>query len=141
MDEVTLLRIPLLIAVGLLLFLGTAACSSDDDTSDTGDESTALPACARDAGAAGECDSARVLLECRGTDGVTQTCLSNDPSGCPAPSPSDPSSSCENRCVPGEYAVWCGGVGPGNAGPLPAGCRSLGALPSGSILGCCPCGA
>ena len=127
-----------LLVTAITLLHGAVACESDDASSDTGDGSTALPACYWDA-SWGECNSARLLLSCRGPDDVVTTCLSDDPSGCPAPTPTDPSAVCENQCEPREYAVWCGGVGPGSGVPLPSDCRSLGALPSGSTLGCCPC--
>jgi hypothetical protein len=52
-------------------------------------------------------------------------------------SPFDP---CEDECHADEYAVACGGVGPGPIPDPPGGCRTVAANPAGYMFYCCPCG-
>jgi len=49
-------------------------------------------------------------------------------------------SQCENACTSQEYAVICGGPGPAQPPPLPAGCRAISSGPGGNNVGCCECG-
>lgn len=125
---------------------GGAASGEKASGSAAGD---AVPAqCGRASGLDGpgaprdSCTSKRASLTCALPGGVTELCLSDDLTKCPA----DPSGlgasavSCTNQCASNEYAVTCGGIGPniGNAAP-PENCKSLGPTPGGPQSFCCPC--
>jgi hypothetical protein len=105
---------------------------------------TGMPACPLAAtGAPGSrrCRSARTYLECKGSDGGAQLCLSDDPSQCPGPNPvvGVTYSDCMNQCRPDEYGAACG-PGPAAVPDPPAGCRLLPPNPGGGWTACCPCG-
>ena len=112
------------------------------------DGSAALTACAwpssfdRTDGAADQCVAARMYLACTAADGSGEACLSDDPTQCPGPERvvGTTFGNCRNLCLPNEYAVACGGVGPDRSVPLPAACRGLPPNPGGVAIGCCPCG-
>ncbi len=101
--------------------------------------SATLPACSwpasLDDAAPRQCSAARAYVACNLTSGVSEDCMSDDPTTCPDAS----AASCTDLCHADEYAVGCGGVGPEPSPPLPSGCRSLPAGPGGGVLGCCPC--
>jgi hypothetical protein len=129
---------------------GTVADSSkpaDSRTSET-TSSTSLPTCTWPAsldpvdGSSDACVAARTYLACQDSNGGGEDCLSNDPTQCPGPdlTAGVTYSACVDQCHANEYAVGCGGIGPGPSPSLPAGCRNLPAGPGGGSVGCCPCG-
>ncbi|MCL2448062.1 MAG: hypothetical protein FWD17_03850, partial [Polyangiaceae bacterium] len=87
------------------------------------------------------------------TTGLTQLCLSSDPTSCDGCTSISGTATCTDLCAPDEYAVSCGSVGPGPGGgvpvpgtqtqgtpTLPAGCHSAGPPTPGGVGGyCCPC--
>lgn len=88
----------------------------------------------------GACQAARTRLRCDLPGGVTASCSSDGVSGCHDLAGTDvDASKCTRECKESEYAVSCGAVGPSNIQEPPKGCRSLGALPAGIALYCCPC--
>jgi len=133
--------------IGLVVLLAASGCQSSTNTlGDSG--ATAIPGCVWSASfdsadaALGQCVAARVYLSCKGSNGDGMTCMSNDPAGCPEPNPIQgvTFSDCENQCSPDEYALGCGGVGPGPWPQPPSTCRMLPAGPGGGTVSCCPCG-
>jgi hypothetical protein len=113
------------------------------------DDGQALPACSWPSaldpvdGASTQCVAGRTYLSCKAPNGDSEGCLSDDPTQCPGPDPvvGQTFSACVDQCDAGEYAVVCGGVGPGPSTPLPDGCRMLPPNPGGAVMGCCPCNA
>jgi hypothetical protein len=136
--------IPRLFLFPLAGLAALAACSGSTVGSSSagagGVAACTWPASLDDADAApGACHARRAMVQCQLPDGVTEGCLSDDPTQCPgAP---DAGGTCTDQCAQDEYAVACGQVGPGPIGTPPAGCRSLGAIPAGIVYYCCPCGA
>jgi hypothetical protein len=110
-------------------------------------DSGLLPACtwpasldAPDAGGTGACHPARLFLSCDGSNGVSEGCLSDDPSHCPGDDATPGVTySCHDTCAPNEYAVSCGSIGGGSSVDPPAGCHSALATPAGIVFFCCPC--
>jgi hypothetical protein len=112
-------------------------------------DAPALPSCSWPAAfnpgpdaPAGTCRAARLYLQCRlGPDAFAE-CASNDPTTCPLPSPVPGAtySNCHDQCEPGEYALACGGIGPGPWPQPPPTCRMLPGNPGGGSIACCPCG-
>jgi hypothetical protein len=82
------------------------------------------------------CAPARAYVSCTLSGGVTEHCLSDHATSCPNVPSFDP---CKDQCRPEEYAVACGGVGPGPIPDPPAGCRAIPPNPAGYIFYCCPC--
>jgi hypothetical protein len=116
---------------------------------------SALPACRWPSSldsadsSTGACRAARALLSCPTSGGATAICASNQLSGCssaisstvPAPADGGAPGVCTNLCAPGEYAAFCGKVGPSPT-PTPApptGCKDARPTPGGIIFYCCPC--
>ena len=128
-------------------------CSTPPDAGvakDAGRADTPLPVCpmlanlnSTDA-AAVSWGSGRMLLECKFTGGTTESCLSNDVTGCPGPvMTSGDLVGCSDLCAADEYGLSYGGVGPLAAPPsiaLPTGCGSGRYTPAGVAFYCCPCG-
>ena len=95
------------------------------------------------------CHAARAWVSCQLPGGGSQGCLSNDPTRCPsvpglgAQPRSDGVSNdplaCRDQCATDQYAVACGGVGPGAVPEPPEGCTFAGAVPAGIAYYCCPC--
>jgi hypothetical protein len=128
---------------------GTSVAGSNAAGSGTEKGGSAAPAqCKRADGLDGpgaprdSCTSKRAYLKCDLPGGVTELCLSDDPTRCPDEGVSGGAAamSCSDQCAADEYAVACGRIGPnvGSAAP-PDGCRSLLAGPGGGISYCCPC--
>jgi hypothetical protein len=160
---------PGLIGLSALALIGMSACggksaqsdsaSGEDSQAQNGSDSSsdspsggdmaALPACGWPAtldpadGSTGQCVAARTYLECQGSKGGGEGCLSSDATQCPGPDPisGETFSACKDQCNADEYAVGCGGPGPGPWPAPPAGCRGLPSGPGGGSLSCCPCGA
>ncbi len=81
--------------------------------------------------------------------GLTQLCISSDPTSCSGCSSSTGTATCTNKCAPTQYAVSCGGP------PVPSlpdggqvtwtyqnppeGCVGVGGTPGGNGYYCCPC--
>jgi hypothetical protein len=114
-----------------------------------GDDAPALPRCSWPAAfnpgpdaPAGTCRAARFYLQCRIGPDAFAVCPSNDPTTCPNPSQVSGAtySQCHDQCELGEYALACGGVGPGPSLQPPPACRTLVANPGGGRIACCPCG-
>jgi hypothetical protein len=133
--------------LGTIATFAGAGCSST--RSETGDASRVLAACGWPAsldrgadGAIGQCVAARTYLACTASDGSGENCLSDDPTQCPGPNPviGVTFGSCRDLCKTNEYAVACGGVGPGPWPSPPAQCRTLPPGPGGGSVACCPCG-
>jgi len=132
--------------ISLLVIVCLAACGGDTVTKDAAvavDAASAVDAAGAcswpaqydpsDAGFTGACRAGRYFWDCE-FDGYGQLCVTSSASGC-----ADDVSSCEDQCAGDEYGIECGS-GPNVSSDLPAGCRSLGAVPSGAAFGCCPCG-
>ena len=102
------------------------------------------PASFADADASsGECRAASFYLACQGSNGGGMACLSESSTECPGPDDTVVGvtfSNCQNQCRAGEYALACGGPGPGPWPAAPAACRPLPAGPGGGTISCCPCG-
>lgn len=92
----------------------------------------------------------RYLLSCRVAPvdgGLATSCISNDPSTCPAPPIVDGYGAavmalvdCVDQCKPDEYALSVGGSRGAPPGPTaPPGCRGFGHAMYGSTFFCCPC--
>jgi hypothetical protein len=90
-----------------------------------------------DAGSTG-CHAAAAFVECKNAAGEGCACLSDNSltcDGCQAVG-----ATCRDVCAADQYAVACGGVGPGaGAFTPPAGCTSAGVTPGGVGYYCCPC--
>jgi hypothetical protein len=89
-------------------------------------------------GKPGACGVGRALLDCEFPNGAGCGCVTNNATcdGCAG-------STCTDTCDANEYAVSCGGIGPGDpsityADP-PAACRFASANPGGIAYYCCPC--
>ena len=136
--------------VGLLAFITLAlGCGGQLPTNTMGDGTvTTLPLCTWPASfdsadaTTGKCRAARVYLSCQGSNGGAMECLSDNPTECPGPNvtPEVSYSECEDQCNADEYAVACGGVGPGPWPRPPAACRTLPSNPGGGSVSCCTCG-
>jgi hypothetical protein len=96
----------------------------------------------------GACRAARALLSCPMPGGATTICASNQLSSCssatsgalPTPADGGAGGACTNLCAAGEYAAFCGKVGP-NTTPIPAppaGCKDPRPTPGGLVFYCCP---
>ena len=126
--------------------LAGSGCSSAR-SQNAADGSTVLAACGwpssldRTDAAGGQCVAARTYLSCSRSDGVGELCLSDDASQCPGPNAVGGESfgNCQDLCRPDEYAVACGGIGPGPWPSPPAECRALPPSPGGGSVACCPC--
>ncbi len=137
---------------GLLLCAGCGGGTVTADSSDGG-AADALSSEGADGGSCtwpasldptdastGQCAAARSYLSCQGSNGVTELCLSNDPTQCPGPNlQPGVSFTCSDRCNTSEYGVECG-FGPGPAPQAASNCRSMGITPGGTGFYCCPCG-
>jgi hypothetical protein len=132
----------------VVAWLAVSGCGATGGARDGGADAGLGGACGRapgllDGGAdAGEvCASARAQVECALSNGDTELCLSDDPSTCPGtvPMAGVTRTHCFDRCAASEYGATCAG-GPSHAAPSPPpGCTSLGAVPAGATLYCCPC--
>src|SRR5262249_11377628 len=109
-------------------------------------DSGLLPACtwpaaldAADAGA-GACRPARTLLDCTSPQGVSEVCISDDPTRCTGDNGAVAGPfTCHDTCAPNEYAVSCGKIGVGLTVDPPTGCHDALASPGGIVFYCCPC--
>src|SRR5664280_2284915 len=81
----------------------------------------------------GGCTAARALLNCEGSNGGGMSCTTNDPTQCPGPNltPGVIYSNCVDQCNPDEYALACGGIGPGPIADPPSTCRFAMVIPAG----------
>ncbi len=85
------------------------------------------------------CSTAKAYVSCADANG-TCTCLSNDPSTCPACG-STAGLTCQNLCAADEYDISCGGLpGGGPYQSVPSNCHAAGTTPGGNTFACCPCG-
>lgn len=112
-------------------------------------------------GGPGACSVGRAYVECMyplgvecegGTgasspSGLTQGCLSNDPTRCSGCSSTSGTATCKSQCAPDQYAVSCGGppmfspnggIGFDYQAP-PDGCVGIASTPGGNTYSCCPC--
>jgi hypothetical protein len=144
---------------------------NSENDAEGSEASTALPACQWPAslndGGRGACSVGRAYVECSYPEGfscaggpggsgggssgggVTQLCISDDPTSCPGCESINGPATCTNKCAPNEYVVSCGGLPPFPAagGPpdvvyqqAPAGCVPV--IPegtAGNVYSCCPC--
>jgi hypothetical protein len=142
-----------LVAFALIWMSACGGKAAQTDSTSAGSQNggvatASLPACSWPAsldpadGSMGQCVAARTYLACQGSNGGGEDCLSNNPTLCPGPNPvvGVTFSACKDQCNADEYAVACGGPGPGQWPAPPAGCRGLPSGPGGGSVSCCPCG-
>jgi hypothetical protein len=119
-----------------------ASCGASDDTSRASWPSCSWPS-ALDPDESGlardHCVATRTRLECALADGSTEICPTNNPLQCEGADP-PAADACDAQCAPNEFALRCGGVGPGSIPAPPAGCHSEVPTGAGIILYCCSCG-
>ena len=91
-----------------------------------------------DGSGSGGCAAAAALAECTNAAGEGCGCLSDNSltcDGCQAAG-----AICKDVCAINQYAVACGGIGPGaGAATPPTGCTFADANPGGVAYYCCPC--
>lgn len=130
--------------LALLLSLAwVGSCGGNSPLSDA-----SLPACTWSpsfepaTAAPGQCRAARTYLSCQGAKGDGMSCLSTNVTECPGQNttPGMSYSECADQCHSDEYALACGGLGPGPWPQPPAACRTLPSGPGGGSISCCPCG-
>ena len=94
------------------------------------------PSVLTDGGGRTTCQAARALVSCTDSTGAGCGCISNDVScdGCQVSGVT-----CHDQCAANQYAVACGGVGPGPVPSPPDGCTFASANPGGIAYYCCPC--
>jgi hypothetical protein len=137
-----------MLALAIIVGPAGAGCTTDHSGAVTGAAGSAsraaaaIASCKRAASvdsdaAAGECRSARALLQCHDSSALAQECLSDDLTMCPSEIQLP---DCRNLCSASEYAVSCGNVGPGPIASPPQGCHVMVVNPAGSAMFCCPCG-
>ena len=130
--------------LGSLLLIALLGACSDDEPAPAG-ASSDLPACQWPAAFEPAnveprgCRAARTFLECDTPSGFL-SCMSDNLESCPPSVPIADYSNCRNQCAPGEFALACGGVGPGPVPEPPPVCRSVLSGPGGQVFHCCPCG-
>jgi hypothetical protein len=132
---------PTLLLVSILL--GACGSSSSGSKTDASPSTCTWPTIFEAADASpGQCRAARAYLSCQGSNGGGMLCLSNSATECPDPNqtPDVVYAACVNQCHEGEYALACGGIGPGPWPQPPATCRPLPPSPGGGSISCCPCG-
>jgi hypothetical protein len=140
--------VPTCVAGVCTLCGGASLCAgvgaADAGAAGSGDATT-LPGCSWPANlnptdaSSGQCNAARTLLSCKGSNGGGAGCISNDPTQC-AGLNAQPgvSFTCSDQCAANEYGAACG-FGPGPAPEPPAGCRTMSVTPGGTLYYCCPC--
>lgn len=133
-----------------LLYLGSVAalgCQSTGTSREDGATST-LVACTwpqafdRADASDGSCWAARAYVTCSASSGGGLACMSDSLTECPANTllPGVSYSGCKNQCNWDEFALACGGPGPGDGtSEPPVNCRTLPSGPGGGSFSCCRC--
>jgi hypothetical protein len=103
--------------------------------------SGALPACSWPASlndSRTTCSASRAQVSCTYPNGSGCGCTTSGAIECAGCGPNS-GATCQDQCAATEYAVACGGVGPGPVPDPPSSCRFTGAVPAGIAYYCCPC--
>ncbi|HVV52264.1 MAG TPA: hypothetical protein VHO06_21525 [Polyangia bacterium] len=127
------------LAATLLLGATALSCSNAGDdgvANDLEGRQCSWPSSLNDADGRTACQPARAFVSCTDSTGAGCECLSDQVScACQAAGVT-----CQDKCAANQYAVACGGVGPGAVPSPPDGCTFAGANPGGVAYYCCPCG-
>jgi hypothetical protein len=121
-----------------VLLGGAISCANDANTDNTNalNSQCSWPSSLNGADGRTACQPARALVSCTDSTGAGCGCLSDQIScdGCQIQGVT-----CRDQCAADQYAVACGGVGPGAVPSPPDGCTFAGANPGGVAYYCCPC--
>jgi hypothetical protein len=131
----------------LAVVLGFGACSSSqldgrDGTATTGSKVTECrwPDTLNGADGRTACAPVRAMVSCHDPRGEGCGCNTDGGATCDCSSIVGGGPwTCTSACAANQYAVACGGVGPGPVPDPPTGCVFSSAVPAGISYFCCPC--